>query len=88
DGGTTMDGGMPTDGGVSDAGIPTDGGAQADAGTMNRDGGGVEDGGSTALLPEIGFRGGGCSCATTDASAFLGLAGLLLFRRRRARQTR
>lgn len=89
DGGTTMDGGLPMDSGVGDAGISADGGAQADAGTMNRDGGGgVEDGGSTPLLPEIGFRGGGCSCATTDASAFLGLAGLLLFRRRRARTTR
>lgn len=90
DGGMTdggmADGGMAGDGGL-DAGTSTDGGAQPDAGSMNRDGG-VEDGGTTPLLPDIGFRGGGCSCATTDASAFFGLAGLLIFRRRRARQTR
>ncbi len=86
-----VDGGQggPDGGTATDGGVPTDGGVLPDAGTTSPDGGnGIEDGGSTPLLPEIGLRGGGCSCATTDASAFLGLAGLLLLRRRRLRPSR
>ncbi|MCU0697523.1 MAG: Ig-like domain-containing protein [Myxococcaceae bacterium] len=75
------DGGL--DGGA-DAGV--DGGADAglDAGGGPDAGAEVEDGGAAPLLPDLGFRGGGCGCTSTDAGSLLALAGLLgLLRRRR-----
>jgi MYXO-CTERM domain-containing protein len=79
-----LDGGLDAgvDGGLDggpDAGV--DGGldAGADAGLV------LEDGGATPLLPDLGFRGGGCGCTSTDAGslvALLGLAGLVRRRRR------
>lgn len=87
DAGVRPDGGPMTDAGIDagvDAGVDAgiDGGP--DAGALADAGSGVEDGGVTPLLPDLGFRGGGCGCTSTDAGSLLALAGLLgLLRRRR-----